>query len=287
MLALLASLLALSSVEGLAAQEPDRMTVREPTADEIAKIEAAAPLHAPADVKKARKLLVLGHRPSHFPVAFCEEAMKILARKTGAFDVVVSDDTSYLDPDRLPEFDAILANNWHGWDPFKPDVPKRRKTLLDFVASGKGLVGIHAASVGLNDWPEWGELIGARYQALPYFEADVALSDPASPLTRHFGGKGFRLADEFYEFKAPYDRAKVRLLLEVDRERMKDAPKSSKYGKLTRTDGDYGLSWTREHGRGRVFYCALGHHETTYMDRGMLVHFLAGIQHAFGDLPAK
>jgi hypothetical protein len=268
-------------------QEPDRMTVRAPTADEIARIEAAAPSGPPAKPAAPRRLLVLGHRPSHFPVAFCEEAMRILARKTGAFEATVTADGSFLDPERLAAFDAILVNNWHGWDPTKPDVERRRRSLLDFVASGKGLAGIHAAAVGLNDWPEWGELIGGRYQALPYFEADVAVVAPAHPLTAPFGGKGFRLADEFYEMKAPYDRSKLTLLLEVDREKMKDAPKSAKYGKLVRTDGDYGLSWTKAWGKGRVFYCALGHYETTYMDPGMLAHFLAGIQHALGDVIVK
>lgn len=256
----------------LLAQDVDRMTVRPPTAEEVRKIEEAAP---DVKLKSAGKLLVLGHRPSHYPVAFCEVAMAALAKRTGAFEAVISDDPASLD--RLGEFDALLVNNWHGWDPFKGK-PERRKALLDFVAGGKGLAGIHAAAVGLNDWPEWGELIGARYQALPYFEADVAVA--AHPLTAAFGGKGFRLADEFYELKAPYDRSKLTMLLEVDAAKMKDVPKSSKYGKLVRTDGDYGLAWTKTWGKGRVFYCALGHYETTYMDPAMMRFFLDGIVYA-------
>jgi type 1 glutamine amidotransferase len=253
------------------AQDVDRMTVRPPTEEEVRKIEAAAP-----DVKRAssKKLLVLGRRTSHYPVAFCEVAMGALAKKTGSFEAVISDDPAQLD--RLGDYDALLVNNWHGWDPFK-DKPERRQALLDFVAGGKGLVGIHAAAVGLNDWKEWSELIGARYQALPYFEADVAVL--AHPLTAAFGGKGLRLADEFYEMKAPYDRSKLTMLLEVDAAKMKDVAKSSKYGKLVRTDGDYGLAWTKTWGKGRVFYCALGHYETTYMDPAMMRFFLDGIRH--------
>src|SRR5687768_15053924 len=182
-------------------QDVDRMTVRPPTPEEIRKIEAAAP---DVRLKPAGKVLVLGHRPSHYPVAFCEAAMVALAKKTGAFEAVISDDPAALD--RLGDYDALLVNNWHGWDPFKGK-PERRQALLDFVAGGKGLAGIHAAAVGLNDWPAWGELIGARYQALPYFEAEVAVVE--HPLTAAFGGKGFRLADEFYELKAPYDRSKL------------------------------------------------------------------------------
>lgn len=263
-----------------ALQDVDRMTVRPPTPEEIRKIEAAAP-----DVRlpSLKKVLVLGHRPSHYPVAFCEVAMQALAKKSGAFEAVVSDDPAMLD--RLGDFDVLLVNNWHGWDPFKGKVEVRRKALLDFVAGGKGLVGIHAAAVGLNDWKEWGELIGGRYQALPYFEADVEVFPHA--LTAAFGGKGLRLADEFYEMKEPYDRAKLTLLMAVDMAKMKDAPKSSKYGKPARTDGDYGLAWTKPYGKGRVFYCALGHYETTYMDPAMLRFFLDGIRWAAGDGAVK
>ena len=107
---------------------------------------------------------------------------------------------------------------------------------------------------------------------------------PKAPLTAPFGGRGFRIADEFYELRAPYDRTKVRLLLEVDAARMKGVEKSTKYGKLQRTDDDYGLAWTKDYGKGRVFYSALGHYETTYMNPAMLAHFLAGIQYALGDL---
>ena len=252
-------------------QEVDRMTIRPPTPEEIRKIEAAAPdVRLPA----SKKVLVLGHRPSHFPVAFCEVAVQALAKKSGAFEAVVSDDPAMLE--KLAEFDVLLVNNWHGWDPFKGNVEVRRKAVLDFVAGGKGLVGIHAAAVGLNDWKEWGELIGGRYQALPYFEADVEVFPHA--LTTSFGGKGLRLADEFYEMKEPYDRSKLQLLMAVDMARMKDVAKSSKYGKLTRTDGDYGLAWTKPYGKGRVFYCGLGHYETTYMDPAMMRFFLDGIR---------
>jgi hypothetical protein len=263
-------------------QEPDRMTVRRPTPEELRRIEEAAPSERLVP-SRSRKVLVLGHRPSHYPVAFCEAALQALARKTGAFEAVVSDDPAQLD--RLNDYDVLFVNNWHGWDPFKGAAEARRKALLDFVAGGKGLAGIHAAAVGLNDWPEWGELIGARYQALPWFEADVSIVDPNHPLAAAFGGRGFRLADEFYEFRAPYDRSRLSMILAVDAERMKDVPKSSKYGKLVRTDGDYGLAWTKPYGKGRVFYCALGHYETTYMDPRVLRFLLDGVRWTAGGGP--
>jgi hypothetical protein len=47
-----------------------------------------------------------------------------------------------------------------------------------------------------------------------------------------------------------------------------------------REDHDYGLSWIRREGRGRVFYAAHGHSERVYALRPMLEHVLAGVQYA-------
>ena len=53
-----------------------------------------------------------------------------------------------------------------------------------------------------------------------------------------------------------------------------------------REDHDYGLSWIRREGKGRVFYMAHGHSERVYAMRPMLEHLLAGVQYALGDLKA-
>ncbi len=45
----------------------------------------------------------------------------MLAAKTGAFQVVISDDPRLLLPDRLPQFDALVMNNIHERDPFLPE----------------------------------------------------------------------------------------------------------------------------------------------------------------------
>jgi len=281
------------------------LQVRLPTAEEIQKISDAVPAKATVAPARPRKLLVMGSNASHDPVPFCAKAIEILAAKTKAFEATVTDDGAFFEPERLKDFDAVLVNSWHGFDPFlgvskkdfealpaekraalKDQETRRRKSFLDFVAGGKGVAGIHAATVGLYDWKEYYEMIGGRYIALPYLEAEVKVDDPAHPLTAAFGGKGFRLADEFYELQAPYSRETLRVLLSVDAEKMKGVEKVTKYGKPVRTDGDYGLSWVKSYGKGRVFYCALGHFSETYWNPAMLRHFLDGIQFALGDLPA-
>ena len=53
-----------------------------------------------------------------------------------------------------------------------------------------------------------------------------------------------------------------------------------------RPDHDFGLSWIKKDGQGRVFYMALGHNERIYAMTPMLEHMLAGMQYALGDLKA-
>lgn len=289
--------LALLAVQGAASR---------PSPDEVAKIEAALPEKAPAAPARPRKLLVVGSNAWHDPVPYCSKTMELMGKKSGAFEAVVTEDGAFFEPDKLQAFDAVLVNNWHGFNPFLP-VPKKefdafpaekrdelrrrearlRKSFLDFVVSGKGVVGIHAATVGLSDWKEYYDLIGGKYRVLPCLEAEIRIDEPDHPINAAFEKRGFRLADEFYEFQEPYSRDKVRVLISVDDEKMKGVEKMTRYGKPVRTDGDYGLSWVKTHGKGRVFYCALGHFSSTYWHPAILRHWLAGIQYALGDLPAE
>ena len=268
--------------------------VRAPSQQELQEIEAAAPDSAPAEPAKPRKVLVWGHSWTHTPNVFAEEALKVLAKKTGAFEAVVSDDPRLLLGDRLPQFDAVVMNNIHEREPFLPDdFAKRTKvqqeaarkldravkqSILDFVKSGRGVVGIHAATAALQNWPEYGQMMGGFYGGHILDDVAVKLDDPRHPLNACFEGKPWTIHDEIYIFREPYSRKKLRVLLSLDLSRMKDPGK--------RPDGDYAVSWVRRYGDGRVFYTTLGHCEEVYWNPLFLRHLLAGIQFALGDLPA-
>ncbi len=49
---------------------------------------------------------------------------------------------------------------------------------------------------------------------------------------------------------------------------------------------DMAIAWVREFGKGRVFYCSLGHRNDVYWSKQVLQHYLDGIQYALGDLEA-
>jgi len=269
--------------------------VRAPSPDELKKMEAAAPDRAPAKPAKPRKLLVWGHSWTHTPNVFAEEAIKVLGRKTGAFEAEVTDDPRLLLPDRIGRFDAVVMNNIHERDPFLPDDFAKRTepekeaarkfdaavkaSILEYVAGGRGLVGTHAATAALQGWPEYGEMIGGYYGGHIFQDVTIKLEEPGHPVIACFEGKPFTIKDEIYIFREPYSRERVRVLLSLDLQRMPDPGK--------RPDKDYAVSWVRQHGQGRVFYTTLGHCEATYLNPLFLRHLLAGIQFAIGDLKAE
>ncbi|MHC4402515.1 MAG: ThuA domain-containing protein [Planctomycetota bacterium] len=258
-------------------------------------IEAAAPEAPLAEPARPRKVLVYGRVPTHpESVACCFVAMEILGRKTGAFEAVSSGDPAVFLPERLRRFDAVVMNNTHERYPMLPPdfaelgperqaaakarEPLLRKGLLDFVSGGKGIVGIHGATAGNVQWPEYVEMLSARYGGHFTDEVWVKPEEPDHPLCAFLDGRSFSVRDEIYMFKEPYAREKVRLLLSLDLDKTKDPGR--------RDDNHYPVSWVRPYGKGRVFYCSLGHVSGAYANAYVMKHYLAGIQFAVGDLPA-
>ncbi|HEY2434788.1 MAG TPA: ThuA domain-containing protein [Vicinamibacterales bacterium] len=161
------------------------------------------------------------------------------------------------------------------------DVPiddKQKAELLAFVRDdGKGFVAAHTATTAFLDWPEFGEMIGGRYDGHPWGSAagTVINEDPAFPATKHFGAAPFPFTDEFYQAK-DYSREKIHVLLRLDVSKM--APNQD----VHRTDGDFPLVWAKTYGKGRVFYSALGHAASTWDNRDVQVMYLEALKWALG-----
>ena len=253
----------------------------EAKADEVAKVTEAMPTAPIVKPAKPRKLLIFSLTKGfpHSSVSIGGKAFEIMGAKTGAWESVNTVDPAYFAPDKIKEFDAIMFNNTTGRD-LIPD-EGHRQSILDFVKSGKGIAGIHSACDALYEkWPEYGEMMGGFFQGHPFRKISVKLDDPTSPLMAMFEGKGFEISDEIYTFKDQYSREKVHVLSSIDWENANIQEGGN------RADNDYALSWIREYGKGRVFYCAFGHDDQIWWNPAILRHYLAGIQYAAGDLKA-
>ncbi|GIX14886.1 MAG: hypothetical protein KatS3mg118_2845 [Paracoccaceae bacterium] len=126
--------------------------------------------------------------------------------------------------------------------------PDRRAALRDHLAGGGGLLGLHAAAICFDDWPEWGDILGARWiwgrsghPSPDYLEV--------TPLSGHGlteGLRRFRVWDELYCDLALAGDARV-LATARCREQTRPQP-----------------VLTAREGPGRVVWSGLGHDMTSF-----------------------
>jgi hypothetical protein len=253
-------------------------------ADERTKIEAALPRQALVKPKKARKLLVVDICPNggyyHATIAHANLALELMGKQTGAYTPTFSNDLDNLKYPKIKQYDAVFLNSVVGEVFNDPEV---LGGLTRFVREGGGLAGIHGSTYASMDLPEFGELIGAVDGPHQVETATLKIDDPDSPLTRQFKGQGFQRIDEFYHFlpTGPFSREKLHVLISID-----TAKSDMTRWKGVRPDGDYGSTWIKSYGKGRVFNCAMGHTPTLFADPAMAQHILAGVQFVLGDLEA-
>ncbi len=204
----------------------------------------------------------------HDSVSHALSVIERLGYESGAYDTYIRTDSNIISkhptmtdgkpasggPD-LTNVDAIFFLGHR-------DVPldaQQKADLLSFVRDdGKGFVAAHTATTAFLDWPEFGELIGARYDGHPWNTASGSIvnEDPSFPATKHLAPV-FAFTDEFYQAQE-YSRDKIRVLLRLDVSKM---PANAE---VHRTDGDFPLAWAKSYGKGRVFYSSLGHASATW-----------------------
>jgi type 1 glutamine amidotransferase len=228
-------------------------------------------------------------------------ALQALGEKSRAFEPLVSQDLVHFLPENIRQFDAIMLNNTSGpWiTPTSADLKRAefrkvgdgveavekvlRESLVDYVEQGGGLAALHFAIGGNAHWPEFRELLGARYGGHPWHEeVGIKLDDPTHPLNAAFGEKDFRITEEIYQFADPYSRDTLRVLFSLDTDRSNMNVKW-----IDRKDNDFALGWVKAVGQGRVFYTAFGHRTELYWNPTILQLYLDGIQFAAGDLKAS
>jgi len=284
----------------------------EANADQIAKIQGSLPADPFAKPAKARQLLVFSRTRGfrHSSIGVGQEMVRQLGEKTGAFTATLTEDVSYFEPEKLNGFDAVLMLNTTGpvfsedhgqWkdNPARDELIKAdqaraerlMKSLLNFVENGGGLAGIHSATDTLGEEPRYFNMIGGTFNAHPWNAGDtvtVKVRDASHPLNAPFkdGGVTFDIKDEIYQLKN-YDASTRHNLLGLY---LGEGSKTDmKKGGIVRTDGDFAISWVRSQGKGRVFYCSLGHNEDVYWNPPVVRHYLGGLQFALGDyeVPVK
>jgi type 1 glutamine amidotransferase len=225
------------------------------------------PIQKPIEIQNNNEILAT-IKPCLVETTFMD-----LANKTGFFEVDCTQNArEAITGENLKKYDAVFF-----YTTGSPPLSDAQKSdLLGFVRSGKGFGGSHCATDTFYDWKEYGELIGGYFDGHPWnagTKIKVIVEDKNHPATKHLGDS-FVISDEIYQFKSPYDRSKLHVLMRLDMDSVKNQGK--------RADKDNALAWTHEYGNGRVFYTALGHQNEVWADPRFQQHVIGGLRYMFG-----
>ena len=132
----------------------------------------------------------------------------------------------------------------------------QRDGLLNFVASGKGYVGIHSASDSFAEEPAYRAMVGGYFVTHPrYRQYQVNVVDSEHPITKDMDE--FMVTDE--QYITDYD-PRVHVLASA-LWKGKAMP----------------VAWTKSWGEGRVFYLALGHNADSCQDENFKLLLQRGV----------
>jgi len=192
----------------------------------------------------------------------------------GVFEVTVTQDGAKVSRDGLLGYDAVVfftAINPPGVD---------KEALLEWVANGGAFIGIHSAANTFQNFPPFGQMLGANFDRRPWRTREnpqtkvrIKVHDKQHPATRHLGDS-FVIADDIYQFMN-FDPSQVSLLLSMDPDSL-----DLTNPRVNRQDTHFPISWTRLHQEGRIFYTALGDWEPTWQNENYRTHLIQGIQWA-------
>lgn len=165
-----------------------------------------------------------------------EAALNDLARGRYRFLVVYALRWRMMDLDKYAPYRAEWAMTLSA---------EGQEAIADFVSGGGGLLGLHTASICFDNWPGWGDVLGARWRWGTSFHppsgpVSVKMLRGAHPVVQ--GVPDFDLEDEVFQGLDLAPDAVPLATASLGGEREAHA-----------------IVWTHHYGRGRVVYDALGH----------------------------
>jgi type 1 glutamine amidotransferase len=197
-------------------------------------------------------------------------AIRQLGTQNG-FSVTATEDAAQFTTANLAQYQAVVFLSTTG------DVlnAAQQTAFEQYIASGKGYVGVHAAADTEYDWAWYGGLVGAYFLSHPAIQqANVRVEEPTNPSTAHLPQTWTR-TDEWYNYRTN-PRSRVRVLANLD-----EASYSG--GSM----GDHPITWCQNYGGGRAWYTGLGHTQESYSDANFTRMLLGGLQIAAGSVTAN
>ncbi|MEU7800886.1 ThuA domain-containing protein [Micromonospora arborensis] len=245
----------------------------------IAGLLLALGLAPPASAAPAFRALLFtktaGYRHDSIPAGITMFQQQAAANN---FELVATEDSSVFTASNLATFDVIIMFQTSGmvWTS-----AAQRQAVEGYLASGKGIVGIHnATDMGIeSEYPWWDQTINGGAH-MPEHSPGVLpgtaiVADKQHPSTAGLPDRWNR-SEEWYNFDSN-PRGKVHVLVTAD---------ERTYNPGSRAMGpDHPISWCRNTAGGRVWATAMGHAIASYSETNFQNHVLGGVKWAAGNVP--
>ena len=116
------------------------------------------------------------------------------AKRLVLSQTIHSEDPAMFDKDKLDQFDAVVMLNVTGdflatkgvaelSDDEKAVYEERKNNLLEFVKSGKGILGTHSSTDAFYSWKEYGDMMGGWFTGHPWHtDVPIKVDSPNSSI---------------------------------------------------------------------------------------------------------
>lgn len=178
-------------------------------------------------------LLFLGHESEHHDAqVYATTLSKYLFEKGVEMEFAYSPEV--LSTDYLKNFDALIIYANHD-----SITDTQNNALLSFVEDGGAFLPLHCASACFTNSSEYIDLVGGQFKSHGVDSFITEFAKPDHPILK--GIVPFYAKDETYVHSNLSDDKEIIIMR-----------------------GDEPWTWTREQGKGKVFYTAYGHDENTW-----------------------
>lgn len=211
------------------------------------------------------RILFLGDNGHHRPGDRAAQLIPVMDRV--GIEIQYTDDAAAaLQPQTLSKYDGLLI--YANIARIEPD---QEKALLDYVASGKGLIPLHCATYCFLNSSAYVDLVGAQFQRHGGQEMTTEIAAPEHPIMRGF--ESFTSWDETYIHHRHNEQNRTVLSYRVQGDQAEGQTREP-------------WTWVRTHGKGRIFYTAWGHDQRTWSNPGFHNLVERGIRWAVKDDPS-
>jgi uncharacterized repeat protein (TIGR03806 family) len=174
------------------------------------------------------------------------------------WEIAFTEDSSQFNETNLSQYSVVVWLNTTG-DVLNSD---EQSAFENYIQTGGGYVGIHAASDTEYSWPWYGTLVGAYFDSHPEIQQATLNIEERSHASTQTLASTWIHTDEWYNFQTN-PRENVNVLMSLD---------ESTYNPGAAAMVDHPIAWYRNVGQGRSFYTGLGHTANAYLNQNFIDH---------------